>query len=351
MICEHHREAELNLKTDGKKVNLALQGGGSHGAFTWGVLDRLLEDDRIVIEGIVGTSAGAMNAAITAHGLLQSGKEGARAALRRFWMAVAEAGVLSLMQPSWLDRLAGRGSLDFSLGWTMADALSRLLSPYQFNPVNYHPLRDILAEQIDFDNLRRMTGVKLFVCASNVMTNRLRVFDRHDICLEAVLASACLPTVFQAIELNGEFYWDGGYMGNPPLFPIAYYCASPDVILIMINPIRIQEVPKSAQAILDRINTLSFNSSLMREMRAIDFVNRLVDSGVNDGGRLKKMLIHCIEAEDDMRGLGVSSKLNVDADFLSWLFELGRVRADAFLKAHFDKIGKQSSTDIESRFL
>lgn len=339
------------MDSEQKVVNLALQGGGSHGAFTWGVLDRLLEDERIVIEGIVGTSAGAMNATIAAHGLLQSGNEGARTALRRFWTAVAESGVISVMQPSWLDLLVGHGSLDYSPGWMLADALSRLLSPYQLNPVNYHPLRDILTEQIDFETLRRSSETKLFVCASNVMTNRLRVFDRSDICLEAVLASACLPTVFQAIEINGEFYWDGGYMGNPPLFPIAYNCIAADVILVMINPICIDALPTSAQAILDRINTLSFNSSLMREMRAIHFVNGLVDKGFDDGGRLRKLLIHCIDAEDELRKLGVSSKLNVEGDFLLRLFELGRRRADAFLRADFAKIGKQSSVDIEARFL
>ena len=168
--------------------------------------------------------------------------------------------------------------------------------------------------------------MKLFVCASNVRTNRLRVFERSEICVDALLASACLPTIFQAVEIEGEHYWDGGYMGNPPIFPLIYNCSSADVILVMINPIKIAELPTSAQAILDRINTLSFNSSLMREMRALAFVTRLVDSGFDDGGRLKKMLIHCIDGEDELRTLGVSSKLNVEWDFLTWLFDLGRRR-------------------------
>jgi NTE family protein len=334
-----------------KVVNLALQGGGSHGAFAWGALDRLLEDERIAIEGIVGTSAGAMNAVVTAYGLALGGNEGARQELRRFWEAVAELGVHSIMQPSWLDWWKGPGSLDYSPGWVLMDTWSRVFSPYQLNPANYHPLREILSRQVDFAALRQSTKVKLFICASNVLTNRLHVFEGCDMTIEAVLASGCIPSVFQAIEIDGEHYWDGGYMGNPPFFPIIYNCSSTDVVLIMVNPIHINQVPQTAQAILDRINTLSFNSSLLREMRAINFVNRLVDSGFNEGGAIKKVLVHCIEAENEMCNLGVSSKLNVNRDFLLWLFALGRKRADDFLREHFTKIGKESSTVIEERFL
>ena len=344
-------EAGKHSKGERRYVNLALQGGGSHGAFAWGVLDRILEDERIAIEGIVGSSAGAMNAVVTAYGLTLGGNEGARRALRSFWKAVSELGACWVMQPSWFDRLMRRGSLDYSVGWIMMDTLSRMLSPYQMNPANYHPLREILSEQVDFEKLRRSDKLKLFVCASNVLTNRLRVFERSNISVDAVLASACLPSLFQAVEIDGEHFWDGGYMGNPPIFPIIYNCSSTDVILIMINPIHIEQVPQSAQAILDRINTLSFNSSLMREMRAINFVNRLVDSGFDDGGRLKKVLIHCVDAEDELDHLGVSSKLNVGWEFLTWLFDLGRKRGDAFLREHFDKIGKESSASIDRRFL
>jgi NTE family protein len=342
---------KTEAKDRAKTINLALQGGGSHGAFAWGVLDRLFEDGRIAVEGIVGTSAGAMNAAVTAQGLALGGNEGARSALRRFWEAVAERGRWSMMQPSWLDRLKGPGSLDYSPGWILLDTLTRVLSPYEMNALNYHPLRDILEEQLNFKALRQTDRVKLFVCASNVITNRLHVFTGSEISVDAVLASACIPTLFQSIAIDGEHYWDGGYMGNPPIFPIIYNCMSSDVILIMINPIEIEGVPRTARAILDRINTLSFNSSLMREMRAIDFVNRLVENGFDDNGRLKKVRIHCIDAEDEMSALGVSSKLNVSRDFLGWLFELGRQRADAFLANHYDKIGKDSSICIRQRFL
>lgn len=286
-----------------------------------------------------------------ASGLARGSNAEARIALRNFWNAVSDAGALSPMRPSWIDWMVRPGSLDFSPGWNIMDAFSRLWSPYQWNPTNYHPLREILNQQIDFASLRRTDKVKLFICATNVKTNRLRVFECHETSADVVLASACLPSVFQAIEIDGEHYWDGGYMGNPPIFPVIYNCQSRDVILVVINPITIEEVPRSAQAILDRINTVSFNSSLMREMRAIAFVGRLVDNGFDDAGRLKKIFIHCIDAEAEMRRLGVSSKLNVEWEFLLWLFELGRRHAEKFLEQHFDKIGTQSSTDIEARFL
>jgi NTE family protein len=334
-----------------KTINLALQGGGSHGAFAWGVLDRLLEDERIGIEGIVGTSAGAMNAAVLAYGLSIGGNAGARETLREFWTRVGQVAVYSPLQPSWVDRATSPGNMDHSPAWLWLDAMSRFLSPYQLNPFNQHPLRDVLLEVIDFARLRRQSRVRLFTCAANVLTGRIRVFECHEMCIEAVLASACLPFMFQAVEVAGEHYWDGGYMGNPPIFPLIYSCESRDVVLIMINPIVIDEVPKTAQAIYDRVNTLSFNSCLMREMRAINFVTKLVDSGFTDGGRVKRMLIHCIDAEDEMRKLGASSKLNAQWDFLMYLHRLGRERAAAFLEAHYDKLGAESSLDIQERFL
>ncbi len=337
--------------TPEKTINLALQGGGSHGAFTWGVLDRLLEDERIGIEGVVGTSAGAMNAAVLAWGHAVGGNRGARDKLREFWTRVAEVAAWSPLQPSWLDRASGPGGMDHSPLWHWFDAMTRFVSPYQLNPLNHHPLRDVLTAVVDFDRLRREPGVRLFTCAANVKTGRIRVFERHEMSIEAVLASACLPYMFQAVEVDGEHYWDGGYMGNPPIFPLIYHCASRDIVLVMVNPIVIDEVPTTAQAIFDRINTLSFNSSLMREMRAIHFVTRLVDAGFDDGGRLKRLFVHCLDAEDAMRKLGTSSKLNAQWDFLMYLHRLGRERADSFLAAHYDKLGRESSTDLATRFL
>jgi len=334
-----------------KKINLALQGGGAHGAFAWGVIDSLLQDDRIEIEGIVGTSAGAMNAAVTAYGLADGGPARAREALAEFWSRISEAAQTSPLQPSMFDRLLKPGSLDMSPGWLMMDALSRVMSPYQLNPMNINPLRDVLASVVDCEVLHRQERVKLYICASNVLSGKIKVFTKDDVSIESVLASACLPFMFQAVEVDGEFYWDGGYMGNPPIYPLIYHCGSRDVMIVQLNPIRIPEVPKTSQAILDRVNTLSFNSSLMREMRAINFVTKLVESGFTDGGRLKHMLIHTIDAEEEVCQLGVSSKLNADWSFLASLHEIGRLKAEAFLERHFDDIGKRSSTDIEEKFL
>jgi NTE family protein len=334
-----------------KTINLALQGGGSHGAFAWGVLDRLLEDERIGIDGVVGTSAGAMNAAVLAYGLTIGGNAGARQKLREFWTRIGEVARYSPLQPSWFDRAESPGNMDRSPAWLFFDAMTRFMSPYQLNPGNHHALRDVLMEVVDFEHLRRASAARLYTCAANVKTGRIRVFECREMCIEAVLASACLPFMFQAVEVDGEHYWDGGYLGNPPIFPLIYNCESRDVLLVMINPIVIDEVPKTAQAIFDRINTLSFNSSLMREMRAISFVSKLVESGFDDGGRLKRMLIHTIDAEDEMRKLGVSSKLNAQWDFLMWLHQLGRERAGAFLEANYHRLGRESSTDISARFL
>ncbi len=338
---------------NGKKViNLALQGGGAHGAFAWGVIDRLLEEKSIEIEGIVGTSAGAMNAAVTAYGLSIGGNEGAREALRTFWRKVSEASAKGPLKPTPMDKMFAKspGSLEMSPGFMFMDFISRVFSPYQLNPSNANPLRDVISEVVDFDKIHAAKKVKLFICASNVMTGRLRVFDKTDVSVDAVLASACLPFMFQAVVIDGQSYWDGGYMGNPPIYPIIYNCESKDVLIVQLNPINIPEVPTTAQAILDRVNTLSFNSSLMREMRAIHFVTSLIDRGFDDGGRLKRMLLHTVDAEDQLNKLGVSSKLNADWEFLTWLFELGRERGAKFLDEHYDKLNVDSSTDI-NKFL
>jgi NTE family protein len=337
-----------------KRLNLGLQGGGAHGAFTWGVLDRLFEVDEIEIVGTSGTSAGAMNAAVMAYGLAIGGKAGARHALGDFWQRIGEAARFSPIQPSLFDRWLGLGNMDTSPGWLFYDNLSRMLSPYELNPANHNPLRDILAEVVDFAGLSEQCSrrlVTLFLCATNVETGRIKVFEGQEIGLDAVMASACLPYLFQAVEVAGSHYWDGGFSGNPPIFPLIYGTDCPDVLIIQINPINIDGVPKTARAILDRMNTLSFNSSLMREMRAIHFVTRLIDEGRLERDRYKRLNIHTIEAEDVFKTLGVSSKLNADPAFLRSLFELGRERCDRFLAAHLDKIGVVSTTDVEATFL
>lgn len=335
-----------------KRINLALQGGGAHGAFTWGVLDRLLEDGRLEIEGICGTSAGAMNGAALAYGFARDGANGARAILREFWGRVAERSRFSPLQPTPLDRLVSRGDMDFSPLWLFYDTLSRMVSPYVSNPINFNPLVEVLDEVIDFGWLQQQEpSHKLFVCATNVKTGKIRVFGQGEITADAVMASACLPFLFQAVEIDGEYFWDGGYMGNPPIYPLIYETDCEDVLIVQINPIAIDEVPMSATAIVDRMNELSFNSSLMREMRAIAFVQKLLAEHRLPRDRYKDLKIHTVEAEAEMRKLGLSSKLNAAPEFLEWLFELGRERTSHFLDAHFDKIGVESSTDIANRFL
>ena len=338
-------------RNDKKRLNLALQGGGSHGAYAWGVLDRLFEETSISVDAIVGTSAGAMNATVAAYGWAKGDHQGARQALHDFWKRISDAAKKGPMRPSPLDKMVGKGGLDFSPGYVFMDALSRMFSPYQLNPTNMNPLRDTLLESVDFEFMHKENKVKLFICASNVMTGRHRVFTQKEVSVDAVLASACLPFMFQAVEIDGQHYWDGGYMGNPPLYPLFYYTDTRDVLIVQINPINIPELPTTAQAILDRINTLSFNSSLMREMRTIHFVTKLIDGGFDDHGRLKRINIHTVDAEEYLGKLGVSSKINADWDFLQSLFELGRAKGEDFLNRHYDKIGVESSTDIEAKFL
>jgi NTE family protein len=334
-----------------KTVNLALQGGGAHGAFAWGVLDRLLEDDRIAFEGISATSAGAMNATVMAYGFAEGGREGARRALANFWRRVSHASVFSPLQPSLLDRALHNHSLSLSPAFAMFDVTTRLFSPYEFNPLNVNPLRKVLENSVDFGRLRDQSSIKLFLCATNVRSGKVKIFENKEITPDAVMASACLPFMFKAVEINGEAYWDGGYMGNPAIFPLIYGCSSSDVVVVHINPMMREDVPKNAQAILNRINEISFNSSLMREMRAIAFVTRLIDDSALKEHGLKRMLIHAIEAEPFMRGLGVTSKLNVDWEFLTHLRDAGRESASAWLAENLAKVSHESTVDISSVYL
>jgi NTE family protein len=334
-----------------KTVNLALQGGGAHGAFTWGVLDRLLEDERIGFEGISATSAGAANAAVLAYGLTLGGREGAKQALRNFWRRVAHAALFSPLQPSWFDRATHNHGLENSPGHLFFDMLTRLLSPYQLNPLNYHPLRKVLEEVVDFERLRQGSAVKLFLSATNVRSGKVRIFSCADVTADAVLASACLPFLYQAVEIDGEHYWDGGYMGNPAIFPLIYHCETPDVVVVHVNPVNRPDVPKSARDIMNRINEISFNSSLLREMRAIAFVSRLIEEKTVCDGSFKRMRMHAIAAEDVMQGLGVASKLNADWEFLTHLHEIGRERAARWLEAEFDGVGERSTVDLRESYL
>ncbi len=338
--------------TGRKRIKLALQGGGSHGAFTWGVIDRLLEHGGFEVEAIVGASAGAVNAVVLTYGLAMGGPDGGRERLSDFWHRTSAAGRFSPLQPTLFDKLFGFGSLKFSPLWHFHDMLSKIFSPYEINPGNFNPLRDLLLEVVDFERLdASRNGPELFVCATNVLNGRLRVFHRPEITVDSIMASATLPFLFQAVEIDGQSYWDGGYCGNPPIFPLIYMGGGRDILIVQINPINIPTVPKTARAILDHAATLSFNSSLMREMRVIKFVQDLIDRGELDSAKHMRTLIHTIDAEQELGSFDVSSKFNADLEFLLHLFALGRAKADIFIDKHYDDIGIRSSTDIVAKFL
>ncbi|WMT72866.1 patatin-like phospholipase family protein [Bradyrhizobium sp. Ash2021] len=326
-------------------VDLALQGGGSHGAFTWGVLDRLIEEPWLRIEAISGTSAGAMNAALVADGWTQGGAEGARAALETYWRRVSQAAAFSPLQRSPLDRLMGRWTLDTSPAYVAMDLMTRVLSPYDLNPFGLNPLRTILGEIIDFDRLAR-APILLFITATNVRTGRGRVFRNAEITADVLLASACLPTMFQAIEIDGEPYWDGGYAGNPTLTPLVRESDAHDTILVQINPRERREPLRTANEILNRLNEISFNSPLMKELRMIALLRQVVDPGHGEGARWAGMRTHSIWT-DKLADFGASSKLNAEWSFVGMLKEEGRRCADAFLATHGEDLGQRSTADLD----
>lgn len=326
-------------------VDLALQGGGSHGAFTWGVLDRLIEEPWLRIEAISGTSAGAMNAALLADGWMQGGAEGARATLEAYWRRVSQAAAFSPLQRSPLDRLMGRWTLDTSPAYVVMDLMARVLSPYDLNPLGLNPLRSILAEIIDFGRLAR-TPIRLFITATNVRTGRGRIFRNGEITPDVLLASACLPTMFQAIEIDGEPYWDGGYAGNPTLTPLVRESDAHDTILVQINPRERPEPPRTANEIFNRLNEISFNSPLMKELRMIALLRQVSDPGHGEGARWAGMRTHRIMT-DALADFGASSKLNAEWEFVSLLKEEGRKSASAFLAAHGHDLGQCSTADID----
>ncbi len=328
-----------------KGINLALQGGGSHGAFTWGVVDRLLADDRIAIEAVTGASAGAMNAVVLADGLASGSREEARCVLRRFWEGVAAA-AMSPLRRSPLEVINGSWSVDASPAYMWFDLLSRLASPYEINPLNFNPLRDLIARLVDFDRVRACEAVKVFISATNVETGRPKIFRRHELTVDHVLASACLPLMQQAVVIDGMPYWDGGFMGNPALWPLFDDAISDDVLLVQINPIRRPGTPRRARDIIDRLNEITFNASLLHELRTVDFVTRLIDAGRMQGTGYRRVLVHCIADEATLLPLGASSKLNAEKEFLDVLFQAGSICAERWLGSHFNDIGQRSTLDI-----
>jgi NTE family protein len=351
------------------RINLALQGGGSHGAFTWGVLDALLEDGRLGFEGISGTSAGAMNAVALAHGLAQAEgqsaeaqRASARVSLRNFWEGVVSMGALqssiSQAQRVPFDLLfGGLASLtgQQSPGQMVSEALTgfwgKSFSPYQTNPLDINPLQDFLERQIDFERLAAYKGVKVFVLATKVSTGKAEIFSGKRLTAPAVMASACLPTVFRAVEIEGEAYWDGGFSGNPAIHPLVYDCHSPDVLLVQINPLRRDSLPTTAADILDRLNEITFNSALIAEMRAIDFVKRLLAEGKLDPLRYKNVLMHRIDGGQELDGYSAASKAETDAPLIHQLFALGRRCAAHWLQTSLPNVGVASSISIARDYL
>ena len=334
---------------DPKFINLALQGGGAHGAFSWGVLDRLLEDARIEIEGITGASAGAMNAVALAAGYHAGDREEARESLRRFWTGVLEEARTSPLRRSPIEAMLGGWSLDASPAYVMFDLVTRLASPYDLNPYNLNPLKELVVQLVDFDRVRK-SKVKVFISATNVETGRAHVWDKKQLAADHVMASACLPWLFQAVEIDGVPYWDGGFTGNPALWPLFESCQSDDVVLVQINPIRRPGAPKTARDIINRVNEITFNSSLLHDLRAVDFVARLIEAGRLEGTGYRRMLMHAIADEKALAELGASSKFNVEPDFIDMLFERGREAADNWLHTSFRHVGTRSTVNVRKLF-
>lgn len=336
--------------TTRKSLDLALQGGGSHGAITWGVLDRLLSDERLYIEAVSGTSAGAMNAVVLADGLHRGGRGGARQALEAFWRAVSDAGRFSPLKPSLWDRLFGRYSLDSSPGYLFYESLTQLFSPSQLNPLGINPLRDLLQRMVNFDCVNAADTVRVFVTATNVRTGRAQVFRQPHLSADTVMASACLPFVYEAVEIDGEAYWDGGYSGNPALYPLVEHKRCQDLLVVQINPMERKRLPETARDIVNRINEITFNSSLIKELRSIQLLRQLIEAQGSETETERAMRLHLIHTDLEVQDLKASSKLNTDWDYLIKLRNCGRQWADEWLAANFDAIGSHSTFDLDALF-
>ncbi len=339
-----------------KQINLALQGGGAHGAFTWGVLDRLLEEPGLEIAAISGTSAGALNGAAVKKGLAHGSVALAQDTLSDLWEAVGA--ITDPRFASWLDAAnptAISQAIESSLPFQMADTLSRMISPYASGPFYRNPLSDIV-NKLHCPELCGSAGPRFFICATNVRSGKIRIFTGNDVSPDAIMASACLPTMFQAVEIpdaitgQPEAYWDGGYAGNPALFPLFAPDLPRDIVIANINPLYRDEVPTTATGIQNRINEISFNSSLLRELRAIEFVQRLLSVGTIPEGAMKHMLIHMVADDGLMRQLSVATKMVATPQVLHQLRAAGRGAADTFLRDHVDRIGIASSVDLVEMF-
>jgi NTE family protein len=338
-------------------LNFALQGGGSHGAFTWGVLDALLEDGRVAFEGLSGTSAGAVNAVALAAGWTgaeaagRDPREGAREKLGAVWQRIGALGRLGTLQQQFLRVLWGGWASEFHPAKVMGAGLRGMVSPYQGNPLGLNPLRDLLQQEIDFERLGRQRSLKVFVSATQVRTGKAVVFGGSRLDLQAVLASTCLPALFHAVEIDGEAYWDGGYSVNPPLQPLVRECSSADIVLVQLNPLETAEVPRSAAGIQDRVSELTFNASLLTQMRAIAFVNRLVEQGAVSDPRCRSVRLHRVDGAEALAEFPASSRVSADPAMIQRLFEGGRQAGHSWLDRHYEAIGQRGTVDIAGDYL
>ncbi|MEM7694475.1 MAG: patatin-like phospholipase family protein [Pseudomonadota bacterium] len=330
-----------------KKINVALQGGGAHGAFTWGVLSVLLASDEVSIDGVTGTSAGAMNAAVMMSGYMKGGEEGACAALSAFWKDVSEAAQFSPFKRTPLDVWLGNWSLDTSPTYLAFDLASRIISPALANPLDINPLREIITQHVDFDALTACSDLKLFVAATNVHTGKARIFPHTELTPEALLASACVPDLFRPVIIDDTPYWDGGFIGNPPLYPLFYETRTADTVIVQINPIVRDETPYTAREIVNRVNEITFNASLLKELRAVRFVTRLIEDGKLQASEYMRVRLHRI-ASDDLGPLSASSKLNAEWEFLEHLHAIGQAAAQAWLDRHLGDVGVRDTIDVDA---
>jgi NTE family protein len=340
-------------KAKPKPISLALQGGGALGAYTWGALDRLLEDERIAIKAVSGSSAGAMCAVVLADGFREGGAEGARAKLRQFWESIAREGrtnpyrrtpmmaFLNAFKPGWAPE-------SYLAMW--ADIASRWASPYDFNPLNVNPLKEVVNELVNFEHVRACDEIQLFIGATNVETGRIRIFKNAELTADHVMASACLPQLFQAVMIDGAPYWDGGYTGNPALFPLFGVEATRDIVIVQINPLERAGAPRSPVEITARVAEINFNANLLSELRAIEFVGRMLDQQMLPSKRYRKMLVHNVSEGTALTPLGLGVDLNTDIGFFNRLFETGRTAADQWLAEHFDALGQRSTVDLAAMF-
>lgn len=332
-----------------KRINLALQGGGAHGAFTWGVLEKLLEDERIEVEGISATSAGTMNALCYAYGLTTGGPEKAIEVLETFWKQVSDVGQrYNPMQLFPTPQLPQVHNLLSQMTYTVLEGWTRLFSPYQFNPFDIDPLREILSETIDFEAVRKCQKTQLYISTTHVQTGNLKVFSTPELTLDVAMASACLPFISKSVKIDEQHYWDGGYMGNPALFPFNSQMVSRDVLIVHINPLIREEVPTTAHGIMNRLNEISFNASLLKDIRAISFVQKLLEKEwIKDEYRdeLKFFYLHSLRADEVMKRFSVASKFDTRWRFLNHLRKQGRREMRRWLDRHFDDIGERGTVD------